>query len=50
MGKFPIADAHISKTVICRKCKARNKRDAESCRKCGYKYLRPKRKDIRVKK
>ena len=50
MGKFPLADAHISKLVICRKCKARNKKGVERCRKCGYSYLRPKRKDIRVKK
>ena len=50
MGKFPIADAHISKIVICKKCKSRNKATVERCRKCGYRYLRPKRKDIRVKK
>jgi ubiquitin-large subunit ribosomal protein L40e len=50
LGKFPIADAQISKIVICRKCKSRNKLGVERCRKCGYSYLRPKRKDIRVKK
>ena len=50
MGKFPVADAHIGRTTICRKCKARNKVGVERCRKCGYKHLRPKRKDIRVKK
>ncbi|VVB57286.1 50S ribosomal protein L40e [uncultured archaeon] len=47
MGKFPEADALIAKIVICRKCKSRNKLGVEHCRKCGYKYLRPKK---RVKK
>jgi len=50
MGKFAEADAEISKIVICRKCKGRNKKGAEHCRKCGYKWMRPKRKDIRAKK
>ena len=50
MGKFAEADAVISNIFICRKCKARNKRDAKMCRKCGSIYMRAKRKDIRVKK
>jgi len=50
MGKFPIADAEISKIWICKKCKSRNKAGAEKCRKCGYRSLRPKRKEIRTKK
>jgi len=50
MGKFAEADAVLSKISICRKCKARNKRGVPACRKCGSIYLRPKRKDIRVKK
>ncbi|HQT45330.1 MAG TPA: 50S ribosomal protein L40e [Candidatus Micrarchaeota archaeon] len=50
MGKFAEADAEISLIVICKSCKARNKKGAEKCRKCGYKVLRPKRKDIRSKK
>ncbi|MFH1285419.1 MAG: 50S ribosomal protein L40e [Candidatus Micrarchaeota archaeon] len=50
MGKFPLVDAKIAQIWICRKCKARNKRGVAKCRKCGYKYLRPKRKDIRAKK
>ena len=50
MGKFAEADAEISKLVICKKCKARNKKGVDKCRKCGYKWLRPKRKDIRAKK
>jgi len=27
---------------ICMRCNARNPKDAENCRKCGYKNLRPK--------
>ena len=50
MGKFAIADREIAKIAICRKCKARNKAGSERCRKCGYKDMRPKRKDIRAKK
>jgi large subunit ribosomal protein L40e len=50
MGKFAIADAKISEIWVCRKCKARNPRGAERCRKCFYTHLRPKRKDIRAKK
>ncbi len=50
MGKFPLADQVLTSMVICRKCKARNKAGIEKCRKCGSAYLRPKRKDKRVKK
>jgi ribosomal protein L40E len=50
MGKFPEGDAEISKIVICKKCKTRNKKTVEKCRNCGSSYLRPKRKDIRAKK
>lgn len=52
MGKFPEADREISNIVICRKCKARNKKGRDKCRKCGASAdnLRPKRKEIRAKK
>ncbi len=50
MGKFPIADAEISKIAICRRCKGRNNAGVEKCRRCGYKYLRPKKKDLKTKK
>jgi len=50
MGKFPIADAALSKVWICKRCKARNKAGSEMCRKCHYKYLRPKRKTLKAKK
>lgn len=32
---------------ICMKCNARNPQRADSCRKCGYKHLRPKAKERR---
>ena len=50
MGKFPLADEVLVSMAICRKCKARNRSGAPKCRKCGSQYLRPKRKDKRVKK
>ncbi len=50
MGKFAIADEEIAKVWICRRCKARNRAGATKCRKCGYKYLRPKHKELRTKK
>lgn len=50
MGKFPIADAEISKIYICKRCKARNRAGADKCRKCGYPVLRPKKKELKTKK
>ncbi|MCK4319219.1 50S ribosomal protein L40e [Candidatus Micrarchaeota archaeon] len=50
MGKFPEADAEIARIWICSRCKVRNKAGVKKCRKCGSKYLRPKRKEIRAKK
>jgi len=49
MGKFPIADLQITSIWVCKKCKARNRAGAKKCRKCGYGYLRAKKKDV-VKK
>lgn len=43
MGKFPVADQAMLKVSVCKKCKARNPRNAEKCRKCNYGSLRPKR-------
>ena len=43
MGKFPVADRAFNKVLICKKCKARNPRGVDRCRKCGYENLRPKR-------
>lgn len=50
MGKFPIADAEISKIWICKRCKRRNRAGVEKCRWCGSKYLRPKKKTLKAKK
>jgi ubiquitin-large subunit ribosomal protein L40e len=50
MGKFSLADENLANVMICRRCKSRNIMTAQKCRKCGYKYLRPKRKEKRVKK
>lgn len=50
MGKFPEADAVLMSIVICKKCKARNRAGVEKCRRCGSKFLRPKRREIRAKK
>jgi len=50
MGKFAEADAEIAKIFICKKCKGRNKAGVAHCRRCGYKVLRPKRREIRAKK
>lgn len=50
MGKFPEADAVLAKISVCLKCKTRNKRGMDKCRKCGSKFLRPKRREIRAKK
>ncbi len=49
MGKFPEADAELAKVLICMRCGARNPATAKKCRKCGSKYLRPKRKEIKSK-
>jgi len=50
MGKFPEGDAMLATIAICRRCKTRNKRHVEKCRKCGSVFLRPKRREIRAKK
>ena len=43
MGKFPIADRKVASTLVCKKCKARNPKNAVVCRKCFYPNLRAKR-------
>lgn len=50
MGKFPAADAEITKVRICRRCKGRNSVHNTKCRRCGYPFLRPKNKTVRRKK
>jgi large subunit ribosomal protein L40e len=50
MGRFPIADEELAKVWICKRCKARNRAGATKCRKCGYRYLRPKKRELAPKK
>ena len=56
--RMPITDPAILKIVesrvlnkkVCRKCGALNPPEAEKCRRCKSRNLRPKRKKIGVKK
>ena len=48
MARFPEAEARLLHVKICMKCNARNAMRATSCRKCGYKGLRPKNVEERV--
>ena len=50
MGKFPLADAALAEVWICRRCKSRNRAGIAKCRKCGSIYLRPKNRELKVKK
>lgn len=50
MAKFAVAEAELTRVVVCRKCKSRNSLRNEKCRKCGYAFLRPKKKEVRRKK
>ncbi|MEM0149507.1 MAG: 50S ribosomal protein L40e [Candidatus Micrarchaeaceae archaeon] len=50
MARFPVVDAELSRIWICKRCKARNNAGSTKCRKCGYKYLRPKNKESKKKK
>ncbi len=47
MARFPEAEKRLFRVMICRKCKARNPWKADKCRKCGSKFLRPKKKEKR---
>jgi large subunit ribosomal protein L40e len=48
MASFEQAEARILDKMICMRCNARNPERADSCRKCGYKKLRPKAKERRA--
>ena len=48
MASFEEAEARILDKMICMRCNARNPERADSCRKCGYKKLRPKAKERRA--
>ncbi|WP_330631523.1 50S ribosomal protein L40e [Halocatena halophila] len=47
MANFPEAEDRLLNKQICMRCNARNAQRATSCRKCGYKRLRPKAKENR---
>ncbi|MEF8882523.1 MAG: 50S ribosomal protein L40e [Halapricum sp.] len=48
MASFDKAEGRILDKKICMRCNARNPERADSCRKCGYKNLRPKAKEPRT--
>ena len=48
MAKFEEAEKRILDKMICMRCNARNHDRADSCRKCGYKKLRPKARERRA--
>jgi len=48
MPKFDAAEKRTLEKMICMRCNARNSQEANSCRKCGYKNLRPKAKEKRA--
>ncbi|MFD1513801.1 50S ribosomal protein L40e [Halomarina rubra] len=48
MASFEEAEARTLSKMICMRCNARNSQDANKCRKCGYKNLRPKAKERRA--
>lgn len=45
MARFPEAEERLLEKQICMRCDARNPKEATSCRKCGYKKLRPKNRE-----
>jgi len=47
MASFDEASERLLNKSICMRCNARNPNDAEKCRKCGYKKLRPKASERR---
>jgi large subunit ribosomal protein L40e len=48
-ARFPEAEARLFNVKICMRCNARNPIKAETCRKCGYRGLRPKSKERKGK-
>ncbi|ELY51430.1 MULTISPECIES: 50S ribosomal protein L40e [Natronorubrum] len=48
MASFEEAEKRTLEKMICMRCNARNSKDANRCRKCGYKKLRPKAKEARA--
>jgi large subunit ribosomal protein L40e len=48
MASSDVAERRTLDKQICMRCNARNPKRADSCRKCGYKHLRPKSKERRA--
>ena len=48
MASLDKAEERLFTKLICMRCNARNPKRADSCRKCGYKNLRPKSKERRA--
>jgi large subunit ribosomal protein L40e len=48
MASFEPAEDRMLDKQICMRCNARNPKDADGCRKCGYSKLRPKSKERRA--
>lgn len=48
MASFEKAEARTLDKMICMRCNARNPKDTDTCRKCGYHNLRPKSKERRA--
>lgn len=48
MPSFDAAEERNLAKMICMRCNARNPKDADTCRKCGYHNLRPKSKERRA--
>jgi large subunit ribosomal protein L40e len=44
---MPTIEERLLEKTVCMRCNARNPRDAQRCRKCGYKRLRPKASESR---
>lgn len=47
MARFPEAEARLLDVKVCMKCNARNGLRATRCRKCSYKGLRLKNKEVK---
>ncbi|WP_280535260.1 50S ribosomal protein L40e [Halopenitus sp. POP-27] len=48
MATFDAAKKRTLEKLVCMRCNARNPKDADECRKCGYKNLRPKATERRA--
>ncbi|ELY61339.1 50S ribosomal protein L40e [Natronococcus amylolyticus DSM 10524] len=48
MPSFDAAKNRTLQKMICMRCNARNAKDSDRCRKCGYKNLRPKATEPRA--